>query len=136
MPADRPSSGVTPHLTIRDGKCAEAIAFYSRAFGAVEQARHTEDNGERLLHAALKINGDFVMMHDDFPEYRGGEPTREPAAAVFHIAVDDADAWWQRAVEAGAEITMPLEDQFWGDRYGHLKDPYGHTWSIGAPIKR
>jgi len=87
------------------------------------------------MHAALIINGDFVLMHDDFPEYRGGDPAPAPASAVFHLAVDDADAWWARAVEAGAEVTMPLADQFWGDRYGHLKDPFGYTWSIGAPIK-
>ncbi len=135
MSEDRPSSGVTPHLTIRGGQCAKAMEFYAKAFGAVEKGRHAEENGERLMYAALLINGDFILMHDDFPEYRGGEKAPEPASAVFHLAVDDADAWWQRAVDAGAEITMPLADQFWGDRYGHLKDPYGYTWSIGAPIK-
>ena len=135
MAEDRPSTGVTPHLTIRSGRCADAIDFYARAFGAQEKARQAEENGERLMHAALVINGDFVLLHDDFPEYRGGEPAPEPASAVFHLAVDDADAWWARAVEAGAEVTMPLADQFWGDRYGHLKDPFGYTWSIGAPIK-
>jgi len=135
MPDDRPKSGVTPHLTIRDGRCAEAIQFYSDAFGAVEQSRQAEASGDRLMHAALVINGDFVLMHDDFPEYRGGDPAPAPASAVFHLAVEDADAWFSRAVEAGAEVTMPLADQFWGDRYGHLKDPFGYTWSIGAPIK-
>ena len=135
MANDRPSGGVTPHLTIHGGRCAEAIDFYRRAFGAEELARQQEDNGDRLMHAALKINGDFVMMHDDFPEYRGGVEAPEPACAVFHLAVDDADAWWDRAVAAGAEVTMPLADQFWGDRYGHLKDPYGYTWTIGAPIR-
>lgn len=135
MAEDRPKSGITPHLTIRDGRCAEAITFYAAAFGAEERSRQAEEQGERLMHAALVINGDFVLMHDDFPEYRGGAPAPEPASAVLHLAVDDADAWWTRAVEAGAEVTMPLADQFWGDRYGHLKDPFGYTWSIGAPIK-
>ncbi len=135
MPEDRPKSGVTPHLTIRDGRCIEAIQFYSDAFGAEEVSRQAEEDGPRLMHAALIINGDFVLMHDDFPEYRGGEPAPAPASAVFHLAVDDADAWWAQAVAAGAEVTMPLADQFWGDRYGHLKDPFGYTWSIGAPIK-
>lgn len=135
MAEERPSTGVTPHLTIRNGRCADAIDFYVKAFGAEEKARQAEENGERLMHAALVINGDFVLLHDDFPEYRGGEPAPEPASAVFHLAVDDADAWWTRAVEAGAKVTMPLTDQFWGDRYGHLKDPFGYTWSIGAPIK-
>ena len=135
MAEDRPKSGITPHLTIRDGRCAEAITFYAAAFGAEERSRQAEAQGERLMHAALVINGDFVLMHDDFPEYRGGAPAPEPASAVLHLAVDDADAWWTRAVEAGAEVTMPLADQFWGDRYGHLKDPFGYTWSIGVPIK-
>ena len=135
MPDDRPKHGITPHLTIRDGRCAEAIGFYEAAFGAEERSRQAEVDGNRLMHAALIINGDFLLMHDDFPEYRGGAPAPEPASAVLHLAVDDADAWWARAVAAGAEVTMPLEDQFWGDRYGHLKDPYGYTWSIGAPIK-
>ena len=135
MAEDRPKSGITPHLTIRDGRCAEAITFYAAAFGAEERSRQAEAQGERLMHAALVINGDFVLMHDDFPEYRGGAPAPAPASAVLHLAVDDADAWWARAVEAGAEVTMPLADQFWGDRYGHLKDPFGYTWSIGAPIK-
>ncbi len=135
MAEDRPKSGITPHLTIRDGRCAEAITFYAAAFGAEERSRQAEEQGERLMHAALVINGDFVLMHDDFPEYRGGAPAPAPASAVLHLAVDDADAWWARAVDAGAEVTMPLADQFWGDRYGHLKDPFGYTWSIGAPIK-
>lgn len=135
MPDDRPKSGVTPHLTIRDGRCIEAIQFYTDAFAAREVSRQAEEDGSRLMHAALIINGDFVLMHDDFPEYRGGDPAPAPASAVFHLAVDDADVWWARAVAAGAEVTMPLADQFWGDRYGHLKDPFGYTWSIGAPIK-
>lgn len=135
MAEDRPTTGITPHLTIRGGQCAEAIEFYTKAFGAKEKRRQAEENGKRLMHAALKINGDFVLLHDDFPEYRGGELAPEPASAVFHLAVDDADAWWKRAVDAGAKISMPLADQFWGDRYGHLKDPFGYTWSIGAPIK-
>ncbi len=135
MAQDRPTSGVTPHLTIRGGQCADAIEFYKLAFGAEELARQAEDNGSRLMHAALRINGDFVMMHDDFPEYRGGDEAPKPACAVFHLAVDDADSWWDRAVAAGAEVTMPLADQFWGDRYGHLKDPFGYTWTIGAPSK-
>ena len=135
MSEDRPKSGVTPHLTIRDGRCIEAIQFYSDAFGAKEVSRQAEEDGPRLMHAALIINGDFVLMHDDFPEYRGGDPAPAPASAVFHLAVDDADAWWAQAVSAGAEVTMPLADQFWGDRYGHLKDPFGYTWSIGSPIK-
>jgi PhnB protein len=76
------------------------------------------------------------MLSDDFPEYRGGQPAPAPASVTLHLQVDDADRWWNRAVEAGAAVTMPIADQFWGDRYGHLKDPFGHSWSIGAPIRK
>lgn len=128
-----PSGGVTPHITIRDGRAAEAIEFYKRAFGAEEQMRHASDDG-RLMHAHLKINGGSLMMHDDFPEHSGG-PAKEPAGTILHLEVDDADQWWNRALEAGAEVKFPLGDQFWGARYGQLTDPFGHTWSIGGPVK-
>jgi PhnB protein len=128
-----PSGGVTPHIAIREGKAAEAIDFYQRAFGAEELMRHPSDDG-RIMHAHLRINGGSVMLHDDFPEHSGA-PMREPAGTILHLQVDDADAWWNRAVEAGCEVRFPLADQFWGDRYGQLRDPYGHTWSIGEPAK-
>src|SRR3546814_17574735 len=69
------------------------------------------------------------------PEYQGGGETAAPSAVTLHLAVDDADQAWSRAVGAGAEVAMPLADQFWGDRYGQLRDPFGHTWSIGAPSR-
>ena len=128
-----PVGGVTPHITIRDGRAAEAIEFYKRAFGAEEMMRHAGEDG-RLMHAHLKINGGSLMMHDDFPEHSG--PAREPAGTILHLQVDDADRWWNRAVEAGCEVRFPLDDQFWGDRYGQLRDPFGHSWSIGAAINR
>ncbi len=127
--------GITPHLTIGDGRAAEAIAFYKAAFGA-EQAmeQHMAEDGKRIMHAHLMINGGSVMLNDDFPEYGGAAGT--PAAVTLHLQVDDADAWFKRALEAGASETMPLADQFWGDRYGQVKDPFGHSWSIGAPVKQ
>ena len=126
-----PSGGVTAHLTIRDKRAAEAIDFYKAAFGAEELMRHPTDDG-RLMHAHLKINGGSLMLHDDFPEHMGG-PAKEPAGVVLHLQVPDADAAWQRALDAGAQEHFPLKDQFWGDRYGQVKDPFGYTWSIGAP---
>jgi PhnB protein len=126
-----PEGGLTPHLTIRDRCAAEAIDFYRQAFGAEELMRHASDDG-RLLHAHIKVNGASLMMHDDFPEHHGGRSV-EPAGVMLHLQVNDADAWWNRALEAGAKIVMPLEDQFWGDRYGQIEDPFGHRWSIGAP---
>ena len=130
-----PANGVTPHLTIGDRRAKEAIDFYTRAFGA-EQAMppHMADDGERVMHAHLRINGGSVMLNDDFPEYGGG--AGKPGAVTLHLQVDDADRWFERAVGAGATTTMPLADQFWGDRYGQVKDPFGHSWSIGAPVRR
>lgn len=130
-----PAGGLTPHLTIRDNKGTEAVAFYQRAFAAKEVGRHLADDGKRLMHAHLHVNGASLMLHDDFPEHNGNTAASPPASVVLHLQVDDADAWWDRAVKAGAEITFPLADQFWGDRYGQVKDPFGHTWSIGCPVK-
>jgi PhnB protein len=126
--------GITPHITIRDRRAAEAIDWYKKAFGAEELMRHPTDDG-RLMHASLKINGGFLMLHDDFPEHMGG-PSSPPASFVLHLSVGDADAAWQRALDAGADIRFPLADQFWGDRYGQVADPFGFIWSIGAPIKQ
>ena len=126
-----PISGVTPHLTIRDNKAAEAIDFYKAAFGAEEMMRMPAQDGKRLMHVHLKVNGGSLMMNDDFPEYRGGA-SPEPGSVTLHLQVEDADAWWNRAIDAGATAAVPLADQFWGDRYGQLKDPFGHSWSIGA----
>lgn len=135
QPEQGPTSGLTPHLTIRDGRAAEAIDFYARAFGATEQTRIPADDGKRLMHAHLIVNGASLMLNDDFPEYRGG-PTAAPSAVTLHLQVDDADRWFERAVGAGATVSMPIGDQFWGDRYGQVTDPFGHSWSIGAPIRK
>ena len=129
-----PSGGITPHITIRDRRAAEAIEFDKRAFGAEEQMRHPTDDG-RLMHAHLKINGGSLMLHDDFPEHMGG-PSQPAASFVLHLDVPDADAAWKRALDAGAEVRFELADQFWGDRYGQVKDPFGFIWSIGAPVKQ
>lgn len=131
-PASLP--GVTPHLTIRDGRAAEAIDFYVRAFGAAEVGRHPAEDGKRLMHAHLVVNGGPLFLNDDFPEMTGG-PTGAPAAVTLHLQVPDADAAWERALAAGAAVRFPLDNQFWGDRYGQLTDPFGHAWSIGGPLK-
>jgi len=129
-----PAGGVTAHLTIRDGKAADAIDFYRAAFGAEEAARHMAEDGKRIMHAHLKINGGSLMLNDEFPEFMSA-PTTPPGSLVLHLQVPDADAAWEKAVAAGGEIRFPLADQFWGDRYGQVQDPFGFTWSIGAPAK-
>jgi PhnB protein len=127
-----------PHIVTSNA--AAAIDFYKKAFGAVELARHAVPNGDKIMHASLSINGGVLMLNDDFsssmgrksetPEALGGSPV------TFHLQVDNADAVWGKAVAAGAEVTMPLADQFWGDRYGQLRDPFGHYWSIGQTISK
>jgi PhnB protein len=127
-------TGVYPYLTVKGGKAA--LEFYTRAFGASEEYRAYGEDNERIMHARFRVNGAAILLSDDFPEFRGGGETPAPNGVTIHLEVDDADAWWKRAVDAGAEIKMPLADQFWGDRYGQLRDPYGHSWSIGAPVKK
>ena len=126
-----PHGGVTAHLTIRDNRAADAIDFYSKAFGAEELGRHMADDGKRVMHAHLSLNGGSLMLNDDFPEYGGS--ASPPGSVTLHLQVSDADAMWNRALDAGGKEKMPLADQFWGDRYGQLTDPFGFTWSIGAP---
>jgi PhnB protein len=129
-----PRTGLTPHIAIADKRASEAIDFYIKAFGATENMRMPADDGVRLMHAHLTINGGSLMMHDEFPEYVENE-SGPPDGVTLHLSVDDADAWFNRAVAAGASIVMPLDNMFWGDRYAQVKDPFGHQWSIGGPIK-
>ncbi|MFD1610258.1 VOC family protein [Sphingomonas tabacisoli] len=131
-----PRTGLTPHLTIRDGRAAEAIEFYAKAFGATEHIRVPADDKKRLMHAHLTVNDTSLMLHDDFPEHRGGGEAPAPAGVLLHLQVDDADKWFNAATAAGAEVVLPIGDQFWGDRYGQVRDPFGHLWSIGCPIKK
>ena len=127
-----PTGGITAHLTIGGGKAEQAIAFYTKAFGAEEIRRHMADDGQRIMHAYLALNGGSLMLNDEFPEFMSA-PATPPGSVVLHLQVPDADAAWNRAVDAGADVHFPIADQFWGDRYGQVKDPYGFTWSIGAP---
>lgn len=122
---------VTPHLTCRD--CPKAIDFYKAAFGAEEIMRLPGPDG-RLMHASVRIAGGMVMLTDEFPEYGGASPQALGGTpVVIHVMVDDVDAVVKRAVKAGAEVVMEVADQFWGDRYGVVKDPFGHQWSIATP---
>jgi PhnB protein len=132
-PTRAPQSGVTPYLSVVGGKAA--VDFYKRAFLAEEIFRNTADDGEWIMHSRLIINGDWVMLSDHFSEMAGGAAFTPPASVTLHLQVDDADVWWNRAIEAGATIRFPLADQFWGDRYGQVVDPFGHSWSIASKIK-
>ena len=127
--------GLSPYLTIKDGRGQEALAFYAAAFEAVEQVRRLAQDGKRVMHARLQINGGLVMLSDDFPDFNNGVAAPDPAGMMIHLEVDDADVWFERALAAGAKVRVPLADQFWGDRYGQLDDPFGHRWSIGSAKK-
>jgi PhnB protein len=123
---------MTPYITIKGRKGVDAVAFYAKAFGAQEVFRNLVEDG-RIMHCHLRINGSPLMLSDDYPDWRGGQEGPDPGGYTLHLAVDDADAWWKRAVDAGCTVNMPLDNQFWGDRYGQLKDPFGVSWSIGGP---
>lgn len=122
---------VTPHLLV-DG-AAEAIAFYAEAFGAVELIRVPAADG-RLMHACVAINGAPVMLMDTNPEWGAMGPNQLGGTSVgIHLTVADADAAFARAVAAGATVKMEPQDMFWGDRYGAVIDPFGHSWSLATP---
>jgi PhnB protein len=127
-----PTGGLTPHIQIGDKRATEAIDFYKKAFGATEVRRMPAEDGVRLMHAHLHINDASLMLHDEFPEYV--DPAEADVAGgsglTLHLQVDNADAWFDRAVAAGATATMPVADMFWGDRYGQVKDPFGYRWSV------
>ncbi|MGV0793106.1 VOC family protein [Mycolicibacterium sp. XJ1819] len=136
MPIDV-SPAVSPMLTVSDG--AAAIDFYVKAFDAEELGRVAAPDGKRLFHAALRINGALVMLNDDFPEMSDGKSVTPESLGgspvTIHLTVSDVDAKFQKAIDAGATVVMELEDMFWGDRYGELRDPFGHTWSMGQPVR-
>ncbi len=130
-----PTGGVTAHLTIPNGHAAEAIDFYRRAFGA-EPAMEPMmgEDGKRIMHCELKINGGTLMIADAMPEY--GYPWVEPQGTTLNIIVDDARSVWDRAIAAGCTVKMPLEVAFWGDLYGTFDDPFGHNWAVVGPAPK
>jgi uncharacterized glyoxalase superfamily protein PhnB len=124
---------VTPHLVCAGA--ADAIEFYKKAFGATEEARLPGPNG-RLMHALIRINGSAVMLVDEMPEWGAlGPKSLKGSPVTIHLYVEDADAFVARAEKAGAKVTMPVADMFWGDRYGKLEDPFGHHWSVGTHVR-
>lgn len=128
---DLPQTGVFPHLVV-DG-AADAIDFYTRAFGATETMRLPGPEG-RLMHAAVLIEGCMVMLVDEYPEEGLKSPkTLGGTPVTIHIGGVDVDATYARALEAGATEGMAPQDMFWGDRYAVVIDPFGHHWSISKP---
>lgn len=124
---------ITPHLVCRGA--AVAIEFYKEAFAATEVGRIPAANG-KLMHALIRIGDSPVMLVDEFPEMGNASPLALTGTPVtMHLYVEDADAAYKRAVAAGARPIMPVDETFWGDRYGVLEDPFGHRWSIATHIR-
>jgi uncharacterized glyoxalase superfamily protein PhnB len=121
--------GLVPYLTVAGA--TKAADFYVRAFGAeIATAMPADDQG-RTMHVHLHVNGASLMLSDAFPEH--GHSLQPPQAFTLMLMVDDIDARYARAVEAGATAEMPLADMFWGDRYGQLRDPFGVLWAMNQP---
>ena len=124
---------LTAHLVCRDA--AAAIDFYGRAFGAVELFRLPGPDG-RLIHACVRIGDSRLFLVDEMPEHGAlGPQALKGSPVTIHLQVQDADATFARAVAAGATVTMPLADMFWGDRYGRVVDPFGHHWGIATHLR-
>lgn len=124
---------VTPYLAISGA--VGALEFYKRAFGAKEMERTTLPDG-KVLHARIKIGDSAVMMADEFPGSRLRAPTNVGITTMMlHIHTRDVDKLWQQAIAAGAKVAMPLDNVFWGERYGQLMDPFGHLWTLSMRIK-
>lgn len=126
---------VVPYLCIKGA--SEAIDWYVKAFDAVEASRMPTPDG-RVMHAEIEIGGHLVFMSDDFPEMSGAETSPSALGGTtvsLHRYVPDCDATVNQAVEAGAEILMPPEDMFWGDRFAKIRDPFGHEWSIATHVR-
>lgn len=128
-----------PHLVVSSGN--EAIGFYQKAFGATEVMRLPAQDGRRLMHAELLINGMRVFLRDDFPEVECEHGARvvppstlRGTCVVLHLEVADCDAAVRRAADAGARVAIAPWDAFWGARYGMVEDPFGQVWSFAHPL--
>ena len=124
---------VTPHLVCAGA--ADAIEFYKKAFNATELGRLAGSQG-KLMHAMIRIGNSPVMLVDEFPEWGSfGPKSLKGSPVTIHLYVEDVDSVVARAVAAGAKVTMPVADMFWGDRYGKLEDPFGHQWSVATHLR-
>ena len=132
--------GIIPHLVVEDA--AAAIEFYKNALGATENFRMPAEDGKRLMHAELAINGAKLFVRDDFPEHRkhyAEDKQRPPkelggTSVTLHLDVANCDEATKRAADAGATVLMQPWDAFWGARYAMIRDPFGHNWSFAHPL--
>jgi PhnB protein len=128
------SRTLTPMLTVSDA--ARAIEFYKEAFGAEERYRMPTPDGKHVIHAEMKIGDSVFMLGEEMP----GQDCRSPQTlggtpVGFYVYVEDVDRAFERAVDAGAEVKMPVKDMFWGDRTGSVTDPSGHVWMLATHVE-
>ncbi len=124
---------ITPHIIVNGGE--KALEFYQKAFGAEVGHVHKTPDG-KVMHAEFKIGDSTLMLADEFPGMSCPSPkTAGGSCVVLNLYQDGIDKLFDQAVKAGATVTMPLSNQFWGDRYGQLKDPFGHMWALGQHIE-
>ena len=121
---------ITPQIIVSDG--AKAIEFYKKALGAQENGRFMAPDGKTVMHAELKIGNSMLMLGSEHPPECLSPKSRGGTSVSLYLYVENADAAFERAVKAGCTVKMPLSDQFWGDRYGAVEDPFGHQWSIAT----
>jgi PhnB protein len=125
---------LTPHIVVNDG--AKAIEFYKNAFGAEEIFRMPTPDGSKIAHGELKIGDSIFFLSDEFPEMGAKSPLSLGGThGGLGLYVEDTDAVYEKAIAAGATSVMPPSDAFWGDRYGKVTDPFGHSWAIMTHIK-
>ena len=125
-----PARGAIPYLTIKGA--ADAIAYYQRVFGAETVARLEAPNGA-IVHCELKVGPASFMLTEEMPQYNAHSPASLGGSGSMAVLyVPDADVVFERALAAGAKMTMPIADQFWGDRSGGFVDPFGHKWMVST----
>jgi PhnB protein len=124
---------ITPQLVVKG--VAEAIDWYTKALGANELLRNLAQDGKSIMHSELLLGDSRFFVVDEFPDSMVSPASLGGTSITLHLYVQDVDALFGRAVAAGATVLMPVADQFWGDRYGILKDPFGHRWSIASRIE-
>lgn len=126
----RVMQGVIPYLSIEGAE--KAIAFYTKAFGAKDLGTIKTPDGKHIMHCQLEINGGALMLSDTAidPAGSGQKPSD---SYMMQLIIREGDRWWKRAVDAGCKVDTPFEKQFWGDRWGRLRDPFGISWALNEP---
>jgi PhnB protein len=128
---------LVPHIVVRDG--ARALGFYESAFGAEVIDRSMTPDGSKLVHSEVRIGDSLMMVCDEFPEMGPGwlsPQSLQGTSVTLNLTVADADDACAKSVAAGAEVTMPVEDTFWGARFGKIRDPFGHEWTFSQEVRQ